>query len=184
MVRRGRKSYRTQAQRDHRNRRRGGNTRSEIRARREREKRRALRDADKVRIEASPKPVELAGERHADAPVFGIYRDDEAGVWHLTALSFSRYKLSIPAGKVDYSAHYVGVPPAAEDHLWPDYGVPLTTESTKKAALDESGAETSERLRPGQYLVRPSHGAGRKRAEVDQHAVRSFISHFGARVYE
>jgi hypothetical protein len=190
MVRRGRKRYRTQAQRDHRNRRRGGNTREETRARRIREDRRALRDAGKCRIEVSAKPVRLAPSHlDSDAPVFGIYRDDSEGRWVLTALSFSRYRLSTPDGAVEYQGHYLGTPAGTEETLWPDYGVRLSetksgTYPTKKAALAETGADTSDRLKPGHYLIRPSHDPNRLRTTAEKDAVKGYITRFARRVYE
>lgn len=184
MVRRG-QSYRTQAQRDHRNRSRGGFTRQERMSKKVREENAYLREQGLTRVRFSTAPISahtddaMRGDAN-DYAVYGVYNDGSE--WVLTGLSATSYYVKASDGSSKDKDKYVGV--GTHGDVRPQDGVPIKRFDTKKAALRYVSADGSERVESGVYLVRPEHDPRTRREKVDKDAFYEFTRNNARKVWE
>lgn len=151
MVRRG--GYRNSAQK-------AGRSLGQKKRRMARERKTRNMEQGVRRISVDAAICETCGRWDTDElATYGIYKDD--GEWILTAMAIKRTRekmVSDRQGGVQSETVYKGVVMPFRGELSPEDGLKLGTFDTKKAAMREVHADTSERIDGGRYVVRPGDG--------------------------
>lgn len=92
-----------------------------------------------------------------DLAAFGLY-SPYSGKWVLTAMAAARLNSTFD-GKCEWKAV------TSDD---PEDGIELATAGSKSELLKKIGADTSEKIEAGKYVVRPSHGAHMSSQRLDK----------------
>ena len=178
MVRRGGMGYKTQAQKD-------GRSAGQRQRRMARDRKQRLREANEYQIAVQPKlSVKHRQYDSNELAVYGIYKDDRRDVWVLTGMSVVRSRekmLTDRQGAVTTEVvdQYVVTP--AHDSLRPYDGIELTTADTKKELLRKIGAETSTRIKSGNYVVQKEHDPQFKTFHIDRDDYRNWKQNHAVR---
>lgn len=186
MVRRGGKSYRTDAQKFG-----GGKTRRQQLGDKLRENRRYLRENNLVELKTSSKPTTMIRHKDAtDLAVYGVYKDENASVkerWVLTALAVTDERESLNHHRgggyssVEAQGRWVMLPMHGD--VDPRMGLEMGRFDSKSAAMNKVSADASNRVEHG-YLIRQEHNPRRFHSErFDQSEFNDFKRN-ARRIYE
>lgn len=152
MVRSDGKPYKTAAQKGPR----GGKTRREQQIEKMREHRRMLDENNLKEIKPSVKNLRLhRGEENINNfAVYGIFKD--CSKWKLTLMSFYRSRGKVASGRGRHTKTEV-IDRRLLTKDKPKKGIIIEEFNTKKEAVKETGADSSEKVEKGEYLIRPKH---------------------------
>jgi len=149
MVRRGGLGYRTQAQKD-------GRSAGQRKRRMASDRKRRNRESNVYTITVRDS---IVSDFRTDKQVgvFGIYKKNDE--WHLTALAVQRSKERLVSDRQGAVRSEVIdrllVIPQYNSNLRPYDGLHLGTFDKKKDAMKEINADSSTRIKSGQYVVKP-----------------------------
>lgn len=156
---------------------RGGKTRQQRLREKLQQKRRRLRENNLVELNFGVGPVKkyTDGKNRStnSLAVYGVHKAGTGNSWILTGLACTDSIEKISQDRTRYSKTEVRGRYVLTNET-PRKGVEIGRFDTKREALAEVGADGSERVTAGSYLIRPRHNPTREIAEVDQDEFRQF----------